>query len=138
VPRVFLQGLASMTTNLNQPSIPTNFLSFLIYIGYALTSDNCTHWYETVGIRPSTIYKLTTGFRHRPLFHVTDYAFKCFERYNLTVGASRLLGRPCQPILDPRVDGFTKSPILSHCFGLAHSNFTASCSMIYILHSKFP
>jgi hypothetical protein len=55
----------------------------------------------------------------------------------LTVGASRLLGRPCHPILDPRVDGFTKSPILSHCFGLALSNSVASCSMIYILHSKF-
>jgi hypothetical protein len=33
-------------------------------------------------IQNVAIYKLTTGFRHRPLFRVTDYAFKCSERYN--------------------------------------------------------
>ena len=34
-------------------------------------------------------------------------------------------------------NGFTKSPILSQCFGLAHVNSVASCFVIYILHSKF-
>jgi hypothetical protein len=102
-----------------------------------LTGDNCTHWYETVGITPSAIYKLTTGFRHHPLFHVTNYAFKCFKRYNLNIGASRILERPCHLVLDSPIVGFTKFPILGYCFRLALSNFVGSCSVIYILHSKF-
>jgi len=93
-----------------------------------LNSDNCTHWYKTVRIQP---------FRQRPLFHVRNYAFKCFEQYNLTVGTSHLLGRPCDTILDPPVHGFTKYPILSHYFSLVHLNSIVSCSVIYILHSKF-
>jgi hypothetical protein len=103
----------------------------------SLTSDNWTHWYKKIGITPSTIYKLTTGFRHRPLFRVTDYAFKCFERYNLNVGASRLLERHCQPVLDPPVVGFRKCQILGYYLGLMLLNSVGSCSVIYILHSKF-
>jgi hypothetical protein len=112
--------------------IPINYLTvsenIIFNTKLALTSDNWTHWYETVGITSSAIYKVTTGFRHRPLFRVTDYALKCSERYNLNVGASRLLERPCQPVLDPPVAGFTKCPILGNCFGLPLSNSAGSCS----------
>jgi hypothetical protein len=103
----------------------------------SLTSDNWTHWYKKIGITPSTIYKLTIGFRHRPLFCVIDYAFKCFQRYNLNVGASRLLERHFQPILDPPVVGFRKCQILGYYLGLMLLNSIGSCSVIYILHLKF-
>jgi hypothetical protein len=47
----------------------------------------------------SAIYKLTVGLPHHPLFRVTHFALKSSETYNLTVGASRLLGNPCHPSL---------------------------------------
>jgi hypothetical protein len=47
----------------------------------------------------SAIYKLTVGLPHHPLFYVTHFSLKSYEPYNLTVGASRLLGNPCQLIL---------------------------------------
>ena len=111
-----LPSLANVSKYMSFPSIPTGSTSFLIYINYGITSDNWTHRYEKIGTRTSAIYKLIVGIWHRPLFCVIDYAFKCYERYNLTVGASRLLGRPCHHILDPRVGGFTKYPIPRHCF----------------------
>jgi hypothetical protein len=105
--------------------IPINYLTVSKNINFntklALSSDNWTQKYETIGITPSAIYKLTTGFRHRPLFRVIDYAFKCSEIYNLNVGASRLLQRPCQLVLDPPIVGFTKCPTLGYCFELAPS-----------------
>jgi hypothetical protein len=117
-----LQGWRGRDCHCLRMVIPINYLTvsenIISNTKLALTSDNWTYWYETVGITSSAIYKLTTGFRHRPLFRVTDYAFKCSERYNLNVGASRLLERPCQPVLDPPVVGFTKCPILGNCFGL--------------------
>jgi hypothetical protein len=54
----------------------------------------------------------------------------------LNVRASRLLEKPCQLVLDPCVDGFTKCPILGHYFGLALSNSVGSYSIIYILKLK--
>jgi hypothetical protein len=79
------------------------------------------HRYETGGIAPCAIYKLTVGFGHRLLFRVTNYAFKCSERYKLNVGDLRLLQTRSQPVLDPPVGGFTKCATLGYCFGLASS-----------------
>jgi hypothetical protein len=49
----------------------------------------------------SAIYKSTCGLLHHPLFYVTHYALKSSDQYNFTIGASRLLGNPCHPILNP-------------------------------------
>jgi hypothetical protein len=64
-------------------AIPINYLTvsrnIILNTKLALTSDNWTHWYETVGITPSAIYKLTTGFRHRPLFLCHRLCFEMFR-----------------------------------------------------------
>jgi hypothetical protein len=50
------------------------------------------------------------------MFRVTHYSFKCFKLYNFVVGALRPLGKHCDPILDPCVGGFTKTPSPRHCY----------------------
>jgi hypothetical protein len=47
----------------------------------------------------SMIYKLTTEIHHCSLFHVTHFAVKILETYNLTIDPSRLLSITCDPIL---------------------------------------
>jgi hypothetical protein len=47
------------------------------------------------------IYKLTVEVHHHALFHVTHFAVKSSETYNLTIGPSRLLSITCDPVLKP-------------------------------------
>jgi hypothetical protein len=76
----------------------------------------------------STIYKLTVRIRHCAMFHVTHFAVKSSETYNLTIDPSRLLSITCDPILKPdrplsilghfleslsRVGGLTKCAMLN-------------------------
>jgi len=97
------------------PSPPQSHPSQCTLIILASSLTSIVLW-PTNNTQTSAIYKLTVGLPHRPLFYVTHYAFKFSKRYNLIVGASHLLGKPCHPIFYPRVGGFTKYPILSHCF----------------------
>jgi len=61
-----LQGWRGQDCHCLRMVIPINYLkvskNIISNTKLALTSDNWTHWYETVGITPSVIYKLTTRF----------------------------------------------------------------------------
>jgi hypothetical protein len=91
----------------------------------------------------STIYKLTAGLPHHPLFRGTHFALKSYETYNLTLGKSRLLGNHFHPSLKlvrllSILSHFMES--LSRILGLAGSQNLQFLVIVYDarhLHTSF-
>jgi hypothetical protein len=51
--------------------------------------------------RSFAIYKLTIKVHHCPMFHVTHFAIKIWDTYNLTIEPSRLMSRTCGLVFKP-------------------------------------